>query len=112
MRDLTRAREVAVGDLRRKRQQVSAFLLRQGLHYPGERAWTKAHRDWLASQKLEYAEHRIAFEEMLPAMRQAQERIERLEQAIRNRRARRILVECSWSYQHPPGDCHQAFNPE
>jgi hypothetical protein len=49
---------------------------------------------------------------MLLAMRQAQERIERLEQAIRNRRARRILVECSWSYQHPPGDCHQAFNPE
>ena len=36
MRELTRAREVAVEDLRRKRQQVSAFLLRQGLHYPGE----------------------------------------------------------------------------
>jgi hypothetical protein len=31
---------------------VSAFLLRQGLHYPGERAWTKAHRAWLVSQKL------------------------------------------------------------
>ena len=74
MRDLTRAREVAVEDLRRKRQQVSTFLLRQGLHYPGERAWTKAHRDWLASQTLEYAEHRIAFEEMLLALRQAQER--------------------------------------
>src|SRR6202163_1028636 len=173
MRDLTRARETAVEDLRRKRQQVSAFLLRQGLHYPGERAWTKTHRSWLASQKLEYAEQRIAFEEMLLAMRQAQERIERLERVIRaavpdwslaevvtalmamrgidfisattflaeigdlsrfqtprelmaylglvpseastgewvkrgsitktgNRRARRILVECSWSYQHPP----------
>src|SRR5262245_12717130 len=83
MRDLTRAREVAVEDLRRKRQQVSAFLLRQGLHYPGERAWTKSHRNWLMNQKLEYAEQRIAFEEMLLAMRQAQERIERLEQAIR-----------------------------
>jgi len=173
MRDLTRARETAVEDLRRKRQQVSAFLLRQGLHYPSERTWTKTHRNWLASQKLEHAEQRIAFEEMLLAMRQAQERIERLEQAIRaavpdwslaevvtalmamrgiefisataflaeigdlsrfatprelmaylglvpsedstgdtvrrgpitkagNRRARRILVECSWSYQHPP----------
>ena len=173
MRDLTRARETAVEDLRCKRQQVSAFLLRQGLHYPGERTWTKTHKGWLASQKLEYAEQRIAFEEMLLAMRQAQDRIERLEQAIRaavpdwslaevvtavmamrgidfisataflaeigdlsrfptprelmaylglvpsehstgdtvrrgpitkagNRRARRILVECSWSYQHPP----------
>jgi len=173
MRDLTRARETAVEDLRRKRQQVSAFLLRQGLHYPSERTWTKTHRNWLASQKLEHSEQRLAFEEMLMAMRQAQERIERLEQAIRaavpdwslaevvtalmamrgiefisataflaeigdlsrfatprelmaylglvpseastgdtvrrgpitkagNRRARRILVECSWSYQHPP----------
>jgi hypothetical protein len=54
MLDLTRAREAAVQDLRRKRQQVSAFLLRQGRCYPGERAWTKTHRNWLASQKLEY----------------------------------------------------------
>src|ERR1043166_558426 len=173
MRDLTRARGAAVEDLRGKRQQVSSFLLRQGLHYPGKKTWTKAHMSWLASQKLAYPEQRIAFEEMLLAVRQAQERIERLEEAIRsavpewslaeivtalmamrgidlisaaaflaeigdlsrfqspralmaylglvpseestgdtikrgpitktgNRRARRILVECSWSYQHPP----------
>jgi transposase len=174
MRDLTRARGVGVEDLRRKRQQISSFLLRQGLHYPDNRAtWTKAHMTWLASQKLEHVEQRIAFEEMLFALRQAQERIARLEQAIcaavpdwslaevvtavmamrgfdlisasaflaeigdlsrfqtprelmgylglvpsesstgdtilrgpitkaGNRRARRTLVECSWSYQHPP----------
>jgi transposase len=131
------------------------------------------HGSWLASQKFAYAEQRVAFEEMLLAMRQAQERIERLEQAIRaavpdwslaevvtalmamrgmdlvsattflaeigdlsrfqtprelmaylglvpsedstgdtikrgpitkagNGRARRMLVECAWSYQHPP----------
>ncbi len=173
MRDLTRTREVAVMDLRTKRQQISAFLLRQGLHYPGKTTWTKAHTSWLASQKLEYREQRLAFEEMMLATRQAQERLERLEQAIRtavpdwslaevvtalmamrgidlisaagflaeigdlsrfrtpselmaylglvpsedstgdkikrgpitkagNRRARRILVESAWSYQHPP----------
>jgi transposase len=173
MRDLTRARGAAVEDLRAKRQQVSSFLLRRGLHYPGKKTWTKAHLSWLASQKLEHPEQRIAFEEMLLAVRQAQERIERLEQAIcaavpdwslaemvtalmamrgidlisattllaeigdlsrfqaprelmaylglvpseastgdtvkrgpitkaGNRRARRTLVECSWSYQHPP----------
>ena len=51
-------------DLRRKRQQISAFLLRQGLHYPGGRAWTKSHRNWLASQKLQDAEQRIAFERL------------------------------------------------
>src|SRR5882672_9072671 len=173
MRNLTRARGAAVEDLRGKRQQVSSFLLRQGLHYAGKKTWTRAHMSWLASQKLEHLEQRIAFEEMLLAVRQAQERIERLEQAIRaalpdwslaevvtalmamrgidlisattflaeigdlsrfqtpralmaylglvpsedstgdtikrgpitkagNRRARRMLVECSWSYQHPP----------
>ena len=84
MRDLTRARETAVIDLRSKRQQVSAFLLRQGLHYSeGRRTWTKAHMSWLARQKLEHAEQRIVFEEMMLAIRQGQERIERLEQAIR-----------------------------
>ena len=128
---------------------------------------------WLASRRFEHSEQRIAFAEMLLAIRQAAERIERLEQAIRaavpdwslaevvtalmamrgidlvaattflaeigdlsrfamprelmaylglvpseassgdtikrggitktgNRRARRILVECAWSYQHPP----------
>lgn len=173
VRDLTRARGAAVEDLRRKRQQVSSFLLRLGVQYPGKKTWTKAHMSWLAGQKLEHAEQRIAFEEMLLAVRQAQERIARLEEAIRaavpdwslaeevdalmamrgidmisataflaeigdlsrfgsprelmaflglvpsehstgdtvkrggitktgNRRARRILVECSWSYRHPP----------
>ena len=34
MRDLTRARGSAAEDLRRKRQQVSSFLLRHGMHYP------------------------------------------------------------------------------
>ena len=173
MRDLTRARAAAVDDLKSKRQQVLSLLLRQGLHYPGKRTWTKAHMNWLASQKLEHAEQRIAFEEMLLAVRQAAERIARLEAAIRaavpdwslspvvtalmamrgfdlvaasaflaevgdltrfrsarelmgylgltpsehstgakvkrggitkagNGRARRVLVECSWSYRHPP----------
>jgi transposase len=84
MRDLIRAREAAVMDLRCKRQQVSAFLLRQGLHYPGKKTWTKTHISWLASQKLEYPEQRIALEEMMLAVRQAQARLLRLEQAIRD----------------------------
>src|SRR6266700_4739103 len=65
MRDLTRARGAAVEDLRSKRQQVSAFLLRLGRHSSDGKPWTKAHMRWLASQKLEHPEQRIAFEEML-----------------------------------------------
>lgn len=84
MRDLTRARQTAVEDLRRKQQQISAFLLRQGRPYEGKTAWTRTHLKWLASQKLEHVEQRIAFEEVLLARHQAEERIARLEQAIRN----------------------------
>jgi len=85
MRDLTRARETAVIDLRAKRQQVSAFLLRQGRWYPaGKKTWTKAHMSWIASQKLEYPQHRLVLEEAMLAVRQAQERIARLEAAIRD----------------------------
>ena len=41
------------------------------------------HINWLTSLKLEHREQRIAFEEMLLAVRQVRERIERLEQAMR-----------------------------
>jgi len=83
MRDLIRTRGSAVEDLRRKRQHISSFLLRLGVHYTGKKTWTKTHMRWLMSQKLEHAQQRIAFEEMLLAVRQAEERIARLEDAIR-----------------------------
>ena len=83
MRDLARARDTAQKDYKSKRQHVSSFLLRLGRHYPGKKTWGKAHLNWLASQKLEHREQRIAFEEQLLAVRQAKERIERLEQAMR-----------------------------
>jgi transposase len=51
IRDLTRARDTAVMDLRSKRQQVSAFLLSHGLHYSqGKKTWTKAHLNWFVVQ--------------------------------------------------------------
>jgi transposase len=83
MRELTRARGAAVQDARQKGQQVSAFLLRLGRHYTGKTAWTKTHLGWLASQKFEHAEQRIAFEELLLAVHQARDRVARLEEAIR-----------------------------
>jgi Transposase and inactivated derivatives len=55
MRDLTRARETAMLDLRTKRQHVSAFLLRLGRPYPeSKKTWSKTHVGWIASQKLEH----------------------------------------------------------
>lgn len=84
MRDLVRARDAAAKDYRIKRQNVSSFLLRCGLHFPGKKTWGRTHMNWLISIKLEHREQRIAFEEMLLAVRQVRERIERLEQAMRD----------------------------
>src|SRR5260370_784033 len=67
-----------------KRQQVSSFMLRLGRHYPGKKTWGPAHMNWLMLQKLEHREQRIALEELLGAVRQESERVERLEQAIRD----------------------------
>jgi len=84
MRDLSRAREAARKDLKGKRQQISSFMLRLGRHYPGKKTWGPAHINWLMLQKLEHREQRIVLEELLGAVRQESERVERLEQAIRD----------------------------
>ncbi len=82
MRDLSRARSEAAADLRVKRQQTGAFLLRLGRIYPGKKTWGGAHRKWLASQAFAHLEQHIAFEELIQAMEEARARAVRLEKAI------------------------------
>jgi transposase len=77
MRDLVRARLDAVHSLRRARQQLSGFLLRQGCHY-GRPAWTKLHRRWLAGLKFEQAVHHIVLEDYIAAVEGAEARRDRL----------------------------------
>jgi transposase len=87
MRDLVRARLDAVHALRRARQQLSGFLLRQGCHY-GRPAWTKLHRPhgtspWaegsrLAGLKFDQAVHHIVLEDYIAAVEVAQVRRDRL----------------------------------
>jgi transposase len=81
MRDLVRARSAAF-DLRVKRQQTGAFLLRLGRVYPGKKTWGGGRRKWLAGQAFAHLEPRIAFEELATAMDEAKARVARLEKAI------------------------------
>src|SRR3974390_3891323 len=83
MRDLSRARQAVKKDLQGKRQQISSLMLRLGRIYPGKTTWGPAHMRWLMEQKLKYREQRLAFEEVLEGIRQESERMERLEDAIR-----------------------------
>jgi transposase len=77
MRDLVRARLDAVRALRRARQQLSGFLLRQGCHY-GRPAWTKLHRRWLAGLAFDQAVHHVVLEDYIQAVEAAAARRDRL----------------------------------
>jgi transposase len=77
IRDLVRARLDAVHALRRARQQLSGFLLRQGCRY-GRPAWTKLHRRWLAGLKFEQAAHHVVLEDYIQAVEAGEARRDRL----------------------------------
>jgi len=53
--------------LRRARQQLCGFLLRQGCHYRRP-AWTKLHRRWLAGFRFGQAVHHIVLEDYIAAI--------------------------------------------
>lgn len=78
MRDLVRGREAAVTTVKRGRQQLLSFLLRQGRIFPGKTHWSKGHRHWLAGQTFEHAAHQILFHEQIEAVREAEARRDRL----------------------------------
>ena len=82
VRDLVRARQAAVDDLRRKRQALSSMMLRQGRVYPGKKTWGARHAQWLQAQRFDHPAHGLVLQELLLAARHAGERLERVETAI------------------------------
>ena len=82
VRDLVRTRAMAIEDYRRKRQHVSSFLLRHGRAYPGRTSWNGRHLRWLDAQNFAHPAQRLAWQEMLNAVRGAAERICRLDAAL------------------------------
>lgn len=52
VRDLVRARAMAIEDYRSKRQHISSFLLRHGRVYLGSTTWKGGHLRWLDGQIL------------------------------------------------------------
>lgn len=82
VRDLVRTRAMTVEDYRRKRQHVTSFLLRHGRAYEAKASWKGRHLRWLDSQSFPHPAQRLAFQEMLNAVRATAERIERLEAAL------------------------------
>ncbi|BBO89131.1 IS110 family transposase [Desulfosarcina ovata] len=82
LRDLVRARKDIQISLRKVKQQINAFLLRQGINYPGKSKWSKAHLNWLADLKMPHPAQHIALTEYLDAMGDHEARVKRIEKAI------------------------------
>jgi transposase len=82
MRELVRARDAAVDDLRRKRQSISSMMLRYGRIYPGKKTWGARHQRWLQAQRFEHPAQQLVLLEMTHAAQHALERLQRIDAAL------------------------------
>jgi transposase len=78
LRDLSRAREDAVRDLKSAKCRLTAFLLRHDIRYEGTARWGPAHLRWLAQVVCATPAQQIVFQEYLRAVNEPHERLERL----------------------------------
>ena len=76
MRDLTRARDDMKSQQRKAQQQLNAFILRQGHHWPtGKTRWTQTHYNWLESIRFEQPWLQIVLQEYVDAAKAATQRV-------------------------------------
>jgi transposase len=84
IRDLTRAREDALRDLKSAKFRLKAFLLRQDIRYTGRATWGPAHLRWLSEVVCATPAQQIVFQEYVRAVNEHTERLQRLEQELRD----------------------------
>jgi len=83
MRDLTRAREDMKHLERQARQRLCAFLLRHGQRYDsGKSKWTLTYWRWLERIKFGHRVQQTVFQEYIDSVKQQQQRVADLEQAM------------------------------
>ena len=76
MRDLCRARDDMKSQERKACQQLNAFVLRHGHHWPsGKNRWTAAHYNWLESIQFDQPYLQIVLQEYIDAVKAATQRV-------------------------------------
>jgi transposase len=101
IRDLTRAREDTLRDLKSAKFRLKAFLLRQDIRYVGRATWNPAHLRWLSEVVCPTPAQHIVFQEYVRAVNEHTERLQRLEQELQEQVK-------SWRL-HPVVDALQAL---
>lgn len=84
IRDLTRAREDTISDLKSAKFRLKAFLLRQDIRYTGRANWNPAHLRWLSEVVCPTPVQQIVFQEYVRAVNEHTERLQRIEQALQD----------------------------
>lgn len=82
IRDLCRAREDALCDLKAAKLRLKAFLLRHDIRYSGQATWRPAHLRWLSEVVCATPAQQIVFQEYVRAVTEHTERLQRLEQEL------------------------------
>jgi transposase len=82
IRDLSRAREDTIRDLKAAKFRLKAFLLRQDIRYIGQATWGPAHLRWLSEVVCATPAQQIVFQEYVRAVNEHTERLQRLDQEL------------------------------
>jgi transposase len=84
IRDLTRAREDTLSNLKDAKFRLKAFLLRHDIRYTGRANWSPAHLRWLSEVVCPTPVQQIVFQEYVRAVNEHTERLQRLEQELQD----------------------------
>jgi transposase len=79
IRDLTRAREDTMSNLKAAKLRLKSFLLRLGFNYTGKANWNDTHLRYLAKVVCPTPAQQIVFQEYLRAVSEQVDRLKRLE---------------------------------
>jgi len=84
IRDLSRAREDTLSDLKDAKFRLKAFLLRHDIRYTGRANWSPAHLRWLSEVVCPTPAQQIVFQEYVRAVTEHTERLQRLDQELQD----------------------------
>ena len=82
IRDLSRARETAMKDLKDAKYQLKALLLRNNINYHGNANWSLQHLRWLTELILPHPTQQIVLQEYLQTINERIARLKRLDNEL------------------------------
>ena len=84
VRDVSRLRETAMHDLKKAKQRMKLFLLRNYIQYGGSSRWGPKHRRWLTELILPHPAQQVVLQECISTLNERFARLERLDNELKH----------------------------